>query len=290
MISNLYHPIFIFNLEDFGIDLTKYTEYLKPLFFDLEWDWYLYRQQKLEYLIKNALDYHVTSDLNKLFCAYYKGEINETKLTYLTEFLNTHQLEEFQKIKTTRRRAMQAFKVYINDTNINIMQACKQNFTQSAALTLNEGTDWRRLGRIFREPPECMVTEELRLILKYLVKKIISHHPTLGRIDLFVHFTQIVAHLEQTATNSPEGIHQDGMDYIVSALVIDRENVCGGKSVIYDTNDSEKDFLEVTLRKGWGILQPDKGSDLWHIVEPISPMDITKPAYRSTIGIDFSFS
>ena len=34
--------------------------------------------------------------------------------------------------------------------------------------------------------------------------------------------------------NSPEGVHQMGADYIVSALVINRINLKGGISDIYD--------------------------------------------------------
>ena len=35
----------------------------------------------------------------------------------------------------------------------------------------------------------------------------------------------------QNATNAPEGIHQDGADYIVSALVLERKNIKGGKAL-----------------------------------------------------------
>lgn len=291
MISDIYHPILIFNIEDFDVDAVKYSEYLKSSFSKLEWDWYLYRQLKLEYLIKNALNSSIiTSELKKLFCRYFIGEIEEIKLEFLVELLNSFQMKEFQNIKPTRRRAMQAFKVHNVDSEPIIIPATKQNFKQSAALSLKEGTDWRKLERIFQEPPKSMLSGELILIIKCLLKRLLPYHPDQVTIDLFVHFTQIVTYPDQAATNSPEGIHQDGMDYIVSALVIERENVSGGESLIYNTSDSQKDFLEINLKKGWGILQPDKGSDLWHMVEPIEPIDKTKPAYRSSIGIDFSFA
>ncbi|MDY3245082.1 2OG-Fe dioxygenase family protein [Campylobacter sp.] len=43
------------------------------------------------------------------------------------------------------------------------------------------------------------------------------------------------------STNSPEGIHQDGMDFIMSAFVIDRKNINGAKSIIYE-NDKNKNI------------------------------------------------
>lgn len=89
----------------------------------------------------------------------------------------------------------------------------------------------------------------------------------------------------QVSSNSPEGIHQDGMDYIVSALVVERNNVSGGKSIIYGA-DAITPLLNITLQSGQGIFQPDKGTELWHEVTPISLINPNEPGYRSTIGFD----
>jgi len=77
-----------------------------------------------------------------------------------------------------------------------------------------------------------------------------------------------VTSFNQPADNAPEGIHQDGADYIVSALVIERRNVQGGTSIIYGP-DKQTIYLTVTLQPGQGIFQADQGSDLWHDVTPI---------------------
>jgi hypothetical protein len=132
-----------------------------------------------------------------------------------------------------------------------------------------------------------MISEDIYLIITQLAKRILRYHQAITSMTVCVHFTQIIASPNNTATNSPEGIHQDGMDYVVSALVIDRENVSGGKSIIFSANDAGKVLFETTLKPGHGIFQPDKGTDLWHIVEPITALDKTRPAYRSTIGFDF---
>ena len=76
----------------------------------------------------------------------------------------------------------------------------------------------------------------------------------------------------QVVTNSPEGIHQDGMDFIVPALIIDRVNIQGGQSLVYDARgvplreNGYPDFIEqspnsrVLLPPGHGMLHPDRGS------------------------------
>ena len=83
------------------------------------------------------------------------------------------------------------------------------------------------------------------------------------------------------------GIHQDGMDYIVSALVISRSNISGGRSIIYG-NDKSTRILEVELCPGQGILQPDKNTQLWHDVTPIQSLDDISAGSRSTLGFDFT--
>lgn len=289
MISRLScHPIYLFHLEDFNINAEQYIRYLRPYFFELAWDQYLYRQQQLTFIIQYTLPDHVVSDgLNNLFVKYYRGEVGEVALNLLIQRLSLEQLTNFRAINLTRRRAMQAFKVTFLSSDISIEPIEQQDFTQKHGLILETVTDWRKIKRVFNSPPKKMLTEELIGMIKALARKIMHYHANLVVINVFVHFTQIVAEPNCVATNSPEGIHQDGMDYIVSGLVIDRDNVDGGKSIIYTDNQGEEVLFETILKPKYGIFQPDRGTHLWHVVEPITPLDQSKPAYRSTIGIDF---
>ena len=52
-------------------------------------------------------------------------------------------------------------------------------------------------------------------------------------VDMNVHQSFVQAFPEKAGSNAPEGIHQDGSDYIVSALVVDRGNIVGEISKIY---------------------------------------------------------
>jgi hypothetical protein len=288
MFSSSRHPISLFCLDDFGIDTLSFIERIKGYFHTLAWDGYISRQQKIEFLLEHAFrNQPVSEDINRLFCAYYQGTIDESALSPWIQLLNNEQQALFHGMQPTRRRAMQSYKVQVHDLEFSITPTPQRSFTQQKALSLKEFTDWRTLERVFDAPPTDMITPELNIILTQLIKSILCYHPTVTSMHVCVHFTQIVASPESTATNSPEGIHQDGMDYIVSALVIDRENVSGGKSVIFSENNACKILFETTLRPGYGIFQPDKDTDLWHVVEPITASDKTKSAFRSTIGFDF---
>lgn len=87
---------------------------------------------------------------------------------------------------------------------------------------------------------------------------------------------------------APEGTHQDGSPFIVSALVIERQNVIGGVSRIYYAKDSGL-ALQHELQPGYGILQSDTHNEYWHGVTAIYPLDPTKKAYRSILGLDIDF-
>jgi hypothetical protein len=87
-----------------------------------------------------------------------------------------------------------------------------------------------------------------------------------------------------SATNSPEGIHQDGADYIVSALVMERAGVTGGESRVYDS-DKKTVLLRHTLLPGEGLFQVDAGSPLWHDVTPVVAQG-DGMGVRSLFGLD----
>lgn len=94
----------------------------------------------------------------------------------------------------------------------------------------------------------------------------------------------IVTDPNQIVSNAPEGIHQDGCD-IVSALVLERNGIAGGRSVVFGP-DKAKEYLRHTLQDGQGIFQADMGSPLWHVVEAIRPatMGQATPGIRNIIG------
>ena len=86
------------------------------------------------------------------------------------------------------------------------------------------------------------------------------------------------------AHNSPEGIHRDGADFIVSAFVLNRKNVSGGESIIY--NENKKQIYKTTLNNNNGIFQEDQ--KLWHFVTPIQSIDNKNIGLRDIIGLDIS--
>ena len=110
-------------------------------------------------------------------------------------------------------------------------------------------------------------------------------------ITVDVHQVRQICYPGIEAHNSPEGIHRDGADYIVSAFVANRVNIVGGESIIYN-EDYDEVFHEV-LKRGEGMFQEDRRQ--LHYVEPISPLNDRGPerlglGFRDIFGIDVTLT
>ena len=81
----------------------------------------------------------------------------------------------------------------------------------------------------------------LNLLTQVSALSVLNHnyykgHKKIKEVDLHLHQVRQTAYSDIESHNSPEGIHRDGADYIVSAMVITRNNIIGGESIIYDQN------------------------------------------------------
>lgn len=100
-------------------------------------------------------------------------------------------------------------------------------------------------------------------------------------MDISVHQVRLISYLNKISDNAPEGIHRDGADYIVSALILNKNNILNGKSIIYDQDKNKLD--EYQLELGEFIFQEDK--NLWHDITPILA-DNDYFGYRDILGFD----
>lgn len=106
-------------------------------------------------------------------------------------------------------------------------------------------------------------------------------HNKIKEVDIHLHQVRQTAYSDIDAHNSPEGVHRDGCDYIVSAMVVGRNNIIGGESIIYDKNKMIK--YKTILDDEEGIYQEDIKQ--WHYVTPIQTIE-EGIGYRDILGMD----
>lgn len=280
-------PIRVANLEEIGIDKTAFLSFFKPYFDELEDDLYLIRQQQMQFLeeaFKVDLD-----EINALHQGYFEGSISEESLRKWLEQLNSSQEAIYKKLSTvTRQRSIASFVVSLDPEIIEVNRVFETDFQQ-------EVTDFRVWKRVFAQAPKAVVEHDFfyELLTKFalMVKEI---HPEIQQVKFTAHFMRTVAQKAIPGENSPEGIHEDGAQYIVSALVINRENVKGGESRIYEKPacNTQSLIYQKALEAGEFIFQADAGeektfgNDLWHNVSAIEPVDDTQLGIRDIIGLD----
>jgi hypothetical protein len=104
--------------------------------------------------------------------------------------------------------------------------------------------------------------------------------------EVRVHQIRIAATREERGEPAPEGIHQDGTDFLTLHLVR-RRNIVGAESTIYDLD--RKPIASYTMREPLDsfILEDPR---IMHGVTPAYPADGNAPGVRDLLGIDFIFS
>jgi hypothetical protein len=101
--------------------------------------------------------------------------------------------------------------------------------------------------------------------------------------EVRIHQIRIVATPDEPGLPAPEGIHQDGTDFLTLHLVR-RRNVAGGESTIYDLGG--RPIRKVTLSEPFDSLILEDPRVL-HGVTPVYPADGRTVGTRDMLGIDF---
>ena len=269
--NKIVFPITVIDYINIGLNLDKIQNKLFNYYDEYEDDLYLLHKNKLDYISKfmKINDGRIYKNINFDFSSLnLDGNILKTILLFTPN----------------RKRLISKYIIEINNENFKIDRVGADNFVQTFAFVADEKFDYRKNERKFKELPDDLFDDDLRNMLKFVSFKLSSYLKKY-KFAITVHHTFIFCENGKKSTNSPEGIHQDGMDFIMSAFVIDRKNISGGKSVIY-ANDKETKLFETTLKNGQGIIQQDLNSELWHEVTEISQINANEIGYRSSIGFD----
>jgi hypothetical protein len=98
-----------------------------------------------------------------------------------------------------------------------------------------------------------------------------------------VHQFRIYAKLGAAGKPTPEGMHQDGVDYVLIVL-IDRANVRGGTTTIADLK--KRPLGSFVLAQPLDAAWVDDAR-VCHGVNPIKPLDKTASAHRDALVVTF---
>lgn len=283
-------PLRKFDLDGWGIDAHPFLRDFAPSFHHLAWDYYDVRTAQLRFLHKHFRDEHAR--LWKLTPAFHAGDVGTEAVRDLLQRLPVEEQQWFDNVQPFRQRAVAAFDVAIDDYGEPRIER-----VPAAGFSQNMGQhDYRSLERVFPEASATVTSHpgfrELIACLAHTVREVEGHG--FSARFVFHQMRTVVRRGRATVTPPghpthvvPEGIHQDGARYIISALVVEREGVTGGESIVYGP-DKTTPFLSVVLQPGEGIFHADEGSPLWHYVTPLrfDPASGLEEGTRGIFGFD----
>ena len=213
---------------------------------------------------------------------YIKGNLYECNfpMKLIHSFQKTfHNLpfDPYIKDNTRQRRYANYLVKNINNQKISIHHTKKTVFEQN----VDDPRKEKRTFELIENPYHPFLLNFITLGAEYFY----INHPSEKNLSIDVHQVRQICYPDIDSHNSSEGIHQDGANYIISACVLNRYNIQGGTSSVYDNNLVL--LYDTLLLENEFIFQDDKS--LYHYVTPIqySKINSNEPiGYRDIIGLD----
>ncbi|MEZ5854043.1 MAG: 2OG-Fe dioxygenase family protein [Hyphomicrobiaceae bacterium] len=126
--------------------------------------------------------------------------------------------------------------------------------------------------------------DSLTTILAWCGSLFSALSPTVDRWKTEIHQFRIEAGPDIAGKPTPEGMHRDGVDWVL-VLLIKRQNIRSGTTTIADLE--KRPLGSFTLTDPFDAAIVDDAR-VYHGVTPIEPIDPSKPAWRDVLVVTFA--
>jgi len=123
----------------------------------------------------------------------------------------------------------------------------------------------------------------MRTILEFSRSLFASLAPDVLRWKIEVHQFRIEARLGAVGRPTPEGLHRDGVDYVL-VLLVGRSNIASGTTSIHAPDGRELGRFTLTEPLDAALVDDARVS---HGVTAVEAIDAAQPAYRDVLVITF---
>jgi hypothetical protein len=98
-----------------------------------------------------------------------------------------------------------------------------------------------------------------------------------------IHQFRIEARKGETGRPTPEGMHRDGVDYVL-VLLVNRENIASGITSVHDISGTELGSFTLTHPLDAALVDDHR---VLHGVTPVEPLDPAQPGHRDVLVVTF---
>ena len=130
---------------------------------------------------------------------------------------------------------------------------------------------------------EIGASESLRTILTWSRDTFGALAPATSAWDVEVHQFRIEASAGALGKPTPEGVHRDGVDYVL-VLLVQRMNIASGTTTIHRADGATLGSFTLTAPFDAALVDDAR---LSHGVTPVEPIDPARPAYRDVLVVTF---
>lgn len=286
--SDLALTMVPFNARSLDIVLESMQQEIGPSFSQLVPDQYDVRREIgaiVDHCDESGDGETIWSKLDCSRLAFYQGKVPVDRVfAALQVKYGKAVADRARKLRPYRHKARSQFRMIEHGTEWEVVHLPLEPLVQDVATS--------DIRTVPREYPD--IVEDVRKnasflkLLKGVATMVNDVESDVTELEIGAWQVRLVSQSRGIASNAPEGIHQDGADYIVSAFVMNRENARGGESIVIGP-DGKTPYYAMVLDPGQGIFQadkPERNFQLWHNVTPICPRIFGSPAIRDTFGFD----
>ena len=131
--------------------------------------------------------------------------------------------------------------------------------------------------------PEVSHGKTLTSTLRVCRQIFSSLAPEVARWRIEVHQFRIEARLDLAGQPTPEGMHRDGVDYVL-VLLVTRRNIASGTTTIHALDHRELGSFTLTDPLDAALVDDAR---CYHGVTPVEPENPAQPAYRDVLVVTF---
>ncbi len=123
----------------------------------------------------------------------------------------------------------------------------------------------------------------MRTILEYCRALFGRLAPDAKKWHVEVHQFRIEARTGEAGKPTPEGMHRDGVDYVL-VLLINRRNIASGTTTVHDLDKRALGSFTLTDPLDAALVNDSR---CYHGVTPVQPENQAQPAYRDVLVVTF---
>ena len=131
--------------------------------------------------------------------------------------------------------------------------------------------------------PHVAESPSLRCILRFCRMFFGSLSPDVAAWHIELHQFRIEARIGEPGQPTPEGVHRDGVDYVL-VLLIDRLNIASGTTTIHAADGTLLGSFTLTRALDAALVDDSR---VFHGVTPVEPEDPEQASHRDVLVVTF---